>query len=364
MSMRPCRRADLKAVLVVLVLVTVAGTGVPHARADTPQSGGRALPPPTKLLSQVSGADRRRWLDAIAIANRSTAVRSQRARYPGLRSTSFQLVAHCRVDVWYATNGHNRAMVRVNLRNGRVLQQWTGWQSDWQMARGCPGLFGRVWNSPWLLVPLGALFLLPFFDWRRPFRLLHLDLLVLLAFGVSHVFFNRGSIGWSVPLVYPVLAYLLVRMLVVAIRPRPAPAGQRLVPLVPATWLVVGAVAVFCGRVVLNAVDSNVLDVGYAGVIGAHHIEHGSPLYDGHFALSNNTNDAFVSMIVVFALLAVSTAPVRGALIGLGAAAKFAPLALAPMFANPNDERRLRGPLLFTAVLILVLVASIVPFLP
>ena len=35
----------------------------------------------------------------------------------------------------------------------------------------------------------------------------------LLAFGVSHVFFNRGEIGVSVPLVYPVLAYLLARML-------------------------------------------------------------------------------------------------------------------------------------------------------
>src|SRR3989440_3948161 len=422
--MRPCRRADLKAVLVVLVLVTGAGTGVPNARADAPQSGGRALPPPTTLLSQVSRADRRKWLDAIAVANRSKAVRSQRARYPGLRSPSFKLVARCCVDVWYATNGHNRAMVRVNLRNGRVLQQWTGWQSDWQMARGYPGLFGRVWNSPWLLVPLGALFLLPFFDWRRPLRMLHLDLLVLLAFGVSHVFFNRGSIGWSVPLVYPVLAYLLVRMLLVAVRPRPAPARQRLVPFVPATWLVVGAVALFCGRVVLNAVDSNVLDVGYAGVIGAHHIEHGSPLYDGHFAvdpsngdtygpvmylayvpfehvigwsgkwddvpaahaaaiawdlltmigllllgarmragpegralgaalafawaaypyslfvLSNNSNDAFVSATVVFALVAIASAPVRGALVGLGAAAKFAPLALAPLFANPAEDRR------------------------
>src|SRR5207237_7774926 len=53
-----------------------------------------------------------------------------------------------------------------------------------------------------------------------------------------------------------------------------------------------------------------------------------------------------------------------GALVGLGAAAKFAPLALAPMLANPNGERRLRGPFLFTAVLALVLVVSIVPFLP
>src|SRR5437763_1030089 len=429
-------------------LIVLAGYATPLAYAAPNGRANAALPPPTELLHQVSAADRHRWLEAVVIANRSAAVRSQRKRYPGLRSTTFAFPARCCVDLWYATNGHNRAFVRVDLQRRKVLQQWTGWQSDWQMARGYPGLFGRVWNSPWLLVPLGALFLLPFFDWRRPFRMLHLDLLMLLAFGVSHVFFNRGSIGWSVPLVYPVLAYLLVRMLLVAIRPRPAPAGQRLVPFAPATWLVVGAVALFCGRVVLNVVDSNVLDVGYAGVIGAHHIEHGSPLYDGHFAvdpsngdtygpvmylayvpfehvigwsgkwddlpaahaaaiawdlltllglfllgrrmrpgregtmlggalafawtaypyslfvLSNNTNDAFVSLIVVFALLAVSTAPVRGALVGLGAAAKFAPLALAPMFANPNDERRLRGPLIFAAVLILVLVASIVPFLP
>ena len=58
---------------------------------------------------------------------------------------------------------------------------------------------------------------------RRPFRLLHLDLLVLLAFGVSHVYFNRGEIETSVPLVYPVLGYLLLRTLVAGLRPRERP---------------------------------------------------------------------------------------------------------------------------------------------
>jgi len=62
-------------------------------------------------------------------------------------------------------------------------------------------------------VPLALLFLAPFVDPRRPFRLLHLDLLALLAFGLSHVFFNAGNLDASVPLVYPVLGYLLVRML-------------------------------------------------------------------------------------------------------------------------------------------------------
>ena len=88
------------------------------------------------------------------------------------------------------------------------------------MARGYEGAFGRKLNAPYVWIPLCLLFLAPFVDPRRPFRLLHLDLLVLLAFGVSHVFFNRGEIATSVPLVYPVLLYLLVRMLLAGFRPR------------------------------------------------------------------------------------------------------------------------------------------------
>ena len=95
------------------------------------------------------------------------------------------------------------------------------------MARGYPGAFGRKLNAPYVWLPLCVLFLAPFIDVRRPLRLLHLDLLVLLAFGVSHVFFNRGEIGVSTPLVYPVLLYLLARVLLAGFRlagPR-GPAG-------------------------------------------------------------------------------------------------------------------------------------------
>ena len=78
------------------------------------------------------------------------------------------------------------------------------------------------------------LFMLPFFDFRRPFSLLHLDLLVLLSFSVSLAFFNHAHIYASVPLAYPPLLYLLARMLALtrarAARPRaraaaPARAG-------------------------------------------------------------------------------------------------------------------------------------------
>ena len=98
------------------------------------------------------------------------------------------------------------------------------------MARGLEGAFGRRVNSPWVWIPLMVAFFVAFFDPRRPLRLLHLDLLVLLSFSLSHVFFNRGEIDTSVPLVYPVLAYLLVRMLVAGWRRRAPGAGLSLHP--------------------------------------------------------------------------------------------------------------------------------------
>src|SRR3712207_6614032 len=108
------------------------------------------------------------------------------------------------------------------------------------MARGYEGAFGRKLNAPYVWIPLCLLFLAPFVDPRRPFRLVHLDLLALLAFGISHVYFNRAMIGVSVPLVYPVLGYLLVRLLLAGFRGRET--RDRLVPFVPAAWLLLALV--------------------------------------------------------------------------------------------------------------------------
>jgi hypothetical protein len=135
------------------------------------------------------------------------------------------------------------------------------------------------------------LFVAPFIDPRRPFRMLHLDLLALLAFGVSHVFFNRGDILTAVPLVYPVLGYLLVRMLIVGFRPRVHP--EPLVPFFTTTALVVVLVFLVGFRVTLNLADSGVTDVGYAGVIGADRIMRGDPLYNGRFPDNNPRGDTY-----------------------------------------------------------------------
>ena len=109
------------------------------------------------------------------------------------------------------------------------------------------------------------------FDWRRPWRLVHLDLLVLLSFGISQMFFNRGEIGVSVPLVYPVLVYLLARMLWIGFR---GPGGG-LRPSSPIVWLAVAAAFLVGFRIALNVADSGVIDVGYSGVIGADRVVDG-----------------------------------------------------------------------------------------
>jgi hypothetical protein len=83
------------------------------------------------------------------------------------------------------------------------------------------------------------------------------------------------------------------------------------------------------------------------------------------FALNCNSNDALVAMVCVWALVALRSAPGRGLLLGLGAAAKFAPLALAPLFAFSGSPRhRWRGAAVAGLVIALVIAVSFAPFIP
>jgi hypothetical protein len=196
-----------------------------------------------------------------------------------------------RWQVSFFRNKEEVVQVQVDDRSGAVLEQWSGDQVAWTMARGYAGAFGRKLNAPYVWLPLCVLFLVPFVDARRPFRLLHLDLLVLLAFGVSHYFFNRGEIGVSAPLAYPVLLYLFGRVLFAAFRPRRA-AGP-LVPHLPLIVLVAGLVFLTAFRIGLNVADSNVIDVGYAGVIGADRIVDGDHLYGEGFSRDVERGDTY-----------------------------------------------------------------------
>jgi hypothetical protein len=196
--------------------------------------------------------------------------------------------------------------------------------------------------------------------------------------------------------------------------------------------------------VALNVADSGVIDVGYAGVIGADRITHGHGLYGGGFpsdnehgdtygaanylvyvpfeqafpwsghwddlpaahaaaiafdlitllglfavgrrlrgrelglalayawaaypytlfALDSNSNDTLVAAVLVWALVLLRSPPARGLLVGLGAAAKFVPLALAPLFAGGAEgtERRRRDALVTLAAIAGVIVFTFAPF--
>jgi hypothetical protein len=226
---------------------------------------------------------------ALRIAGRDPSVAEQTERY-GRLEAAIEVNDGGGWQVGYVRgDGTEVAQVIVDPVTGVVRESWTGDQVAWRMARGYEGQFGHVLNAPYVWIPLCAIFLIGLLDWRRPWRIAHLDLLVLLGFGASHVFFNRGEIGVSVPLVYPVLAYLLARMLWLGFR-----GGDSLRPTVPAAWLAIAAVFLIAFRVTINVADSGVIDVGYAGAVGADRIAHGQPLYgEGEFPADNPFGDAY-----------------------------------------------------------------------
>ncbi len=211
--------------------------------------------------------------EAVRVANRDPKVLEERRNHAALTHSAQMVEGHW--EVGYFAGGKEVALVLVDPASGLVRESWTGYQVAWKMARGYPGAFGHSLNLPYVFLPICALFLLGLVDWRRPWRVANLDLLVLLGFGLSNLFFNRAEIGVSVPLAYPVLAYLLARALWIGLRGR----GIGVRPVWPASWLLVAALFLVGFRAGLNVADSGVIDVGYAGVVGAHRISHGEAIY-------------------------------------------------------------------------------------
>jgi hypothetical protein len=269
-------------------------------------------------------------------------------------------------------------------------------------------------------IPLCLLFLAPFA--RRPLRWLHADLLVLVGFSASYAAFGVANLAVSVPTAALGLAYLLVRTLRIAWHPPPHPSLR----LPSSELLLVGAVFLLGFRIALNVTDGNVIDVGYASVIGADRLAGGDPLYGAFpsdnargdtygpvtylayvpfeallpwsgtwddlpaahaasvafdaaaalalFALgrrlrgtpfgvllaycwlafpftllvaNSGANDALVGALVALALLLAARPAAGGAAVALAGLTKFAPLALAPLFAAHG--RSLRAALLTAA---------------
>jgi hypothetical protein len=187
------------------------------------------------------------------------------------------------VHVWWEEAGEI-ATGKVDDGSGRVLEAWTGPQVAWKMARGYEGAFGgKTINRPAVWLAFCALFLLGLVDWRRPLSLRTLDLAVLLSFSVSLWFFNRGDVFTSMPLVYPAFAYLIARMVWVGVRGR---SPSRLAIFWPVWALAAAAVFLAGFRIGLNLESSNVIDVGFSGVVGAHRIVNGEMPY-GHMPVQS-----------------------------------------------------------------------------
>jgi hypothetical protein len=168
------------------------------------------------------------------------------------------------------------AQVGVNIQNKTIAYVLIGDQVGWQLARG-GDIFGRQANYPYVWGILGFVFALGFMRTDRVLHIRNLDVLAILGFLASHIFFRAADVHWAVLLWYLPLLYLLARTLLMGFG-----YGERVEKtseLPTPALFVLGAFA--SGFVLSLNLDAGVLDVGYAGVAGADRILNGISPY-GH----------------------------------------------------------------------------------
>ena len=213
--------------------------------------------------------------DAIRLAKREPKVRDWTGQYDHV-TDSASLGDDRTWTVRFYAGEDQIAEVHIADREMRVNEVRTGPQVDWMQARGLPQSYGRLVNRWWVFIPLSAIFVGGLLNWRRPVSIRTVDLLALVSFGASLYWFDHGDLFVATPLVYPPLLYLVVRMVWLATRPRP-----RRVTIGSTHVLVLVALlfALTGFRLGLNNQDSNILDVGYASVVGADRILDGRAPY-------------------------------------------------------------------------------------
>jgi hypothetical protein len=442
-------RSPLAIGAALAALILPASAAAAPNPADQPPFGG--VPAPKLVEPQRQGTPPAGYelsaRRAVAVASGSGVVAAELRESPDATARAFTAGPGRWQVSWFDPGGTEVAQVLVDDGTASIAEAWRDHQVEVKLARGYEDAVGRNVSEWWIWIPLCLLFALPFLDFRRPGRLIHLDLAVLLAFSLSSFFFNKGEITASVPLVYPVLAYVFARLLWIGARG--AGRSGALLPHVPVRWLAFALVALLAGRVVLNIVDSSVIDIGIAGVVGADRITSGDDVYADAFApgidlrgdtygpfnylsyvpfelalpwsgtwddvpaahaaaiafdlvvvaglfvlgrrlrpgaegtelgvamawgwtafpyttyaLNSNTNDALVAALIVVTMLVLRRPLARGAALALAAAAKFGPLALAPLFAAGDGRRRWRDLLPFAAAFAAVWLLVLLPLLP
>jgi hypothetical protein len=181
-----------------------------------------------------------------------------------------------RLDVWQVSVFSGRAGEIAHGKvdtSGRVVEAWVGPEVAWPLARG--NGVGGVINRPLVWGSFCLFFLIGLANLRKPLSLRNLDLLVFLSFTVYLAYFNDGRVFASVAAASVPLVYLIARCAWIGWTNRASPAAAAL-----PVWLLVAATVLLFGfRVGLNTEQSSVLDVGYAGVIGADRLVHGETPY-------------------------------------------------------------------------------------
>jgi hypothetical protein len=221
---------------------------------------------------------------AAAIAARQAKIRSWLGLFPHTYHTATIGDNRVWTVAWYS-GGNEVAEVHIPDGATTPTDVWTGPQVAWMMTRGLPDAYGRKVVSPWVMIPLCLLFVGGLMNWRRPLSMRTLDLVMLLSFVASLWFFDRGDVFVSTPLIYPPLIYLAGRMVWIGFSKgaRDVRIGERHL------FALVGLVCALMGfRLGLNNRDSNIIDVGYASVVGASRLLHGQAPY-GHMPQAHGT---------------------------------------------------------------------------
>ncbi len=184
--------------------------------------------------------------------------------------------------------GKEVATVGVDDETWVLGYVYTGDQVGWNMARGVSGAYGKQANSWWVWLPLALAFAAAFWRTDRLLSMRNLDIVALLGFLVSHGFYREGVVFEAVILWYPPLVYLFVRTLLMGFG-----IGERVEKTSNLPFGVLMVLAGLAGGLVLGLnVDSRVIDVGYAGVVGADRILEGTIPY-GNMPADVGTGDTY-----------------------------------------------------------------------
>ncbi len=184
--------------------------------------------------------------------------------------------------------GKEIATVGVNDKTWALNYVYTGDQVGWNMARGEQGAYGKQANYWWVWLPLSLVFAAAFWRTDRLISWRNLDIVALLGFLVSHGFFREGMVPEAVVLWYPPLVYLFLRTLLMGFG-----VGERVerTSNLP-SWLLMVLAGLASGLVMALNVDARVIDVGYAGVVGADLILDGTVPY-GNMPSDVGTGDTY-----------------------------------------------------------------------